>query len=344
MGIQDRDYYYEQRDHVKIPKERKPAPGNSAQWPWKTLIRDILVWVGLALVLLLTFHHYQSSKQTHTQAANPFAAVVPAFNCGTLPSHGSAYLIDPAEMKRTDVLYSGLKIHNNYEYPMVAMLSDSTGARQLLALSIHAGNTVQLSIPVGQYGMQVLVGSTWCNLNTGFTDGTAVTVAGGISINTGSTTSMQFDGSGLRPVRLALAYSLLQPASQQNSEQSSEMIGFGKLELKQTQNGHYFSSGTVNGIPVVFMVDTGATTVSVSSEIAAQAGIRKCAPRQVSTANGLVGACTATVPEVTFGPFQFTHIDVMIMPNMPGEALLGMNVLRNFRIEQVDKVLRISTP
>lgn len=44
------------------------------------------------------------------------------------------------------------------------------------------------------------------------------------------------------------------------------------------------------------------------------------------------------------GSFRFTHVDVMIMPNMSGEALLGMNVLRNFRIEQTDKVLLISTP
>lgn len=160
MGIQNRDYYYEKRDHKKTTsKGKKPAPGNSAQWPWKTLIRDILVWVSLTLILLAIFYHYQSSRQTYTQAANPFAAVITPFNCGTLPSHGFAYLINPAKMKRTDVLYSRLEIHNNYEYPMVAMLSDSTGTRQLLALSIHPGNTTQLSIPVGQYGMQVLVGS-----------------------------------------------------------------------------------------------------------------------------------------------------------------------------------------
>ncbi|MBS0425218.1 MAG: retroviral-like aspartic protease family protein [Proteobacteria bacterium] len=132
--------------------------------------------------------------------------------------------------------------------------------------------------------------------------------------------------------------------SQQEMPQSSEMIGSGMLELKQTRDGHYFSSGTVGGTPVVFMIDTGATAVSISSKIAARIGIRKCAPRPVSTANGQVNACVATVPEVTFGSFRLAHVDVMIMPNMSGDALLGMNVLRNFRIEQAGKVMRISTP
>ncbi|UJO99965.1 MAG: retroviral-like aspartic protease family protein, partial [Nitrosomonas sp.] len=222
--------------------------------------------------------------------------------------------------------------------------SDPAGVQQLLALSIHAGNALQLSVPVGKYAMQVLVGSDWCNLKKGFTDGAIVSVAGGISVDAGSTTSLQFSGSGLRPVQLALAYSQSQPASVQEVQQPAAVIGSGKMELKQTRDGHYFSSGTVNGAPVVFMVDTGATVVSISAEIAARAGIRECAPRQVLTANGQVNACVATVPEVTFGSFRLTQVDVMVMPNMPGDALLGMNVLRNFRIEQAGKVMRISTP
>jgi len=110
----------------------------------------------------------------------------------------------------------------------------------------------------------------------------------------------------------------------------------------QASNGHYFSSGTINDAPVVFLIDTGATNVSVSRDLAIRAGIRKCQSHQVMTANGSVNACMATVPEITFGAFQLTNIEVMVMPNMSDEALLGMNALRNFRIEQVDRVMRIS--
>lgn len=312
------------------------------------MIRDIFCWTVLALTLLIVFQYFQSFQsfsQPHVQpAGNSLVTITGSTGCGVLPQHGSAYLIDPSVMKRTDVLYAGLEIHNDYDHPMVALLSDPAGVQQLLALSIHAGNTLQLSVPVGKYAMQVLVGSDWCNLKKGFTDGAIVSVAGGISVDAGSTTSMQFSGSGLRPVQLALAYSQSQPASVQEVQQPAEVIGSRKMELKQTRDGHYFSSGTVNGAPVVFMVDTGATVVSISAEIAARAGIWECAPRQVLTANGQVNACVATVPEVTFGSFRLTQVDVMVMPNMPGDALLGMNVLRNFRIEQAGKVMRISTP
>ena len=54
-------------------------------------------------------------------------------------------------------------------------------------------------------------------------------------------------------------------------------------------------------------------------------------------------ACAATVAEITFGSFKLTNVDVNVMPTMPGTALLGMNVLRNFHIEQIDKIMRISS-
>ncbi|QOJ23051.1 MAG: retroviral-like aspartic protease family protein [Gammaproteobacteria bacterium] len=349
MSIQDRDYFHRKRENENTPrKEQTTSANRSAQRPWITVIRAILVWIALALVLLIVFQNLQSLRQPYIQPANDASTATLQTDCATLPQHGSAYLIDPSVMKRTDVLYAGLEITNHYDYPMVAVLSDSAGARKLLAFSIHSGEAVQLSVPVGKYGMQVLVGSDWCNLESGFIDGAAVSVDGGITVNAGSTTAMQFSGSGLKPVRLALAYTQSQPqsqsVSQQEMPQSSEVIGSGMLELKQTRDGHYFSSGTISGTPVVFMIDTGATAVSISSKIAARAGIRKCVPRPVSTANGQVNACLATVPELTFGAFKLAHVDVMIMPNMSGDALLGMNVLRNFRIEQAGKVMRISTP
>lgn len=346
MSIQDRDYLHRKRDKEKIRHtEQKAAASHSTQWSWKTVIRDIFCWTVLALTLLIVFQYFQSFNQPYAQlTSNSLVTITGLTGCGALPQHGAAYLIDPSVMKRTDVLYAGLEIQNDYDHPMVAVLSDPAGIQQLLALSIHAGNSLKLSVPVGKYGMQVLVGSDWCNLATGFTDGAAVSVAGGITVDAGSTTSMQFSGSGLRPIQLVLAYSQSQPASVQEVQQPAEVIGSGKMELKQTRDGHYFSSGTVNGAPVVFMIDTGATIVSVSAEIAARAGIRECAPRQVLTANGQVSACVATVPELTFGSFRFTQVDVMVMPNMPGDALLGMNVLRNFRIEQAGKVMRISAP
>lgn len=343
MGIQDRDYYHKKRNSENDKGNRKSATSNLPDLMWKYFFRTIFVWVLLAIIFLIIFDHNKPLQQFKSQAViNADSRMGMPRNCKALPPHGSSYMFDPS-MNRTDVLYSGLEIENKHDHPMVAILFDPTSSKRLLALSITSGNSNQIAVPIGQYAMQVLLGSNWCNLETGFSDGATVTVAGGISVVAGSTTFMQFSGSGIRPVQLALAYSTLQPVDPQNLKQPSEVIGNGKLDLRQTRDGHYFSSGTVNGVPVVFMIDTGATTVSISTEIASRAGIQKCIPQQTTTANGKVNACKAIVPEVTFGKFSLTNVEVMIMPNMPGNALLGMNVLRNFHIEQIDQIMRISS-
>lgn len=339
MGIQDRDYYREKQWSKHDTKGQKPATSMS----WKHFLGSILFLVLFALIILAIFDHYKPRHPIPSLVAeNQSAAENKPRNCSSLPPHGLSYMFDPS-MNRTDVLYSGLEIENDHDHPMIAIITDQLGSKRLLAISIAPSKVAQVTLPVGQYGMHVLLGSSWCNIEMGFSDGATATVAGGISIMVGSTTSMHFSGSGIRPIQLALAYSMSKPTDFQIDIQPNEVLGNGKLDLVQTKDGHYFSSGTVNGVPVVFMIDTGATVVSVSKKIASQAGIEKCAPQMTSTANGMVDACLAVVSEVTFGEFRLTNVKVMIMPDMSGNSLLGMNVLRNFHIEQIDKVMRISS-
>lgn len=111
------------------------------------------------------------------------------------------------------------------------------------------------------------------------------------------------------------------------------------------QNGSYFVSGTVGGIPTRFQIDTGASNTAVSQRIADQAGyFDSYCPKKVdaSTANGVVGVCLVTIPELTFGEFSVQNVEVIIMPNMQQEALLGMDVLQNYVIEQRARALKIS--
>lgn len=355
MGIQDRDYYHEKRDGEnrkdtfydpkRFREGRTPTTIQPAKGSWQNLVKNILVWIVIGLILTVIFSRYAPVRQQvrPQPAARMPAAMAQPRNCEPLPPSGSPYIVDPAVMRRTDVLYSGLEVQNKHNFPMVVVLSDPTGVRRYQAVSVSPSVTAQLSVPIGQYGMQVLVGSSWCNLEEGFSDGAKVSINGGLSIQAGVTTLVQFSVSGLRPEQFSVAYSTTRPVSAQDARPPAQVIGRGSLDLQQTRGGHYFSSGAVNGFPVVFMVDTGATIVSISSTIASRAGIQNCVPRTFSTANGNVNACTAIVSEVSFGGFRLTDIEVAIMPNMSGDALLGMNVLRNFHIEQIGEAMRIST-
>ncbi len=116
------------------------------------------------------------------------------------------------------------------------------------------------------------------------------------------------------------------------------------LTLMLDDRGAYMVSGTVKDTPVQFHVDTGASIVTIPQRIAERAKI-PCERQVVSqTANGSVGACLASVSEITFGGFRLSNIQIAIVPNMAVDGLLGMNALRAFKIEQPqDGIMIIST-
>ena len=62
----------------------------------------------------------------------------------------------------------------------------------------------------------------------------------------------------------------------------------GEVVLVRNRAGHYVASGAINGQPVVFMVDTGSTDVSVPEALAGRLGLRRGAPLSMETAGGVV--------------------------------------------------------
>lgn len=121
-------------------------------------------------------------------------------------------------------------------------------------------------------------------------------------------------------------------------------ISNGTLVLQLDEHHSYRTRGTVNGSPVSFVVDTGASVTVISQQVAEAAGIRSCSTTgYAATANGVVPRCTATVDEITFGEFHVKHLVVSIMPDLPVDALLGMDVLGRLKIQQQDGTLSIST-
>ena len=106
---------------------------------------------------------------------------------------------------------------------------------------------------------------------------------------------------------------------------------------------HYRVVGTLNGHPVNFMVDTGATTTTISKRVADSIGLASCVRLQKAiTANGSVSGCVVNVSRFGFGSFALNNVELSILPNASDEGLLGMNVLRHFEVHQTGKRLIIS--
>lgn len=114
-----------------------------------------------------------------------------------------------------------------------------------------------------------------------------------------------------------------------------------ELILKQRSSGHYFVDGEINGKQITFVIDTGASVVSLPSFVAEAADIDCKNDMLMDTANGTVNACTAVIPEFRFGHFQLKDVDAIIAPNL-SQPLLGMNILQHFKVAQESGQMRIS--
>ncbi|MBU1424505.1 MAG: TIGR02281 family clan AA aspartic protease [Gammaproteobacteria bacterium] len=113
------------------------------------------------------------------------------------------------------------------------------------------------------------------------------------------------------------------------------------LVIGQGNGGHYFIDGAVNDSYVNFVIDTGATTVSLPLATASNAGVKCKKVAMMNTGNGVTQGCSATIQKLKFGHFTLRYVDAVVMPNL-SQPLLGMNVLKQFRVEQDNGQMRLS--
>lgn len=113
------------------------------------------------------------------------------------------------------------------------------------------------------------------------------------------------------------------------------------LKLKQNENGHYTTEGSVDGKSVNFVVDTGATIVALPEAAAHSAQIYCDKQVDMATANGTAEGCRIKIKELVFGPFFVKDVSAVIIPNL-NTPLLGMNVLQSFNLNQEKGEMHIS--
>jgi len=121
-------------------------------------------------------------------------------------------------------------------------------------------------------------------------------------------------------------------------------LASGEVVIPRSRDGHYYVGGTINGHPVDFMVDTGASTVSISRGIARNAHLPRGTPATFLTANGAVMGEIVSGQTVDAGGIVVEGLSVGI--GIQGDiALLGQNFLRKVDVLQSgDKmVLRVRT-
>lgn len=114
----------------------------------------------------------------------------------------------------------------------------------------------------------------------------------------------------------------------------AEVGGDGRVVLERNRSGHFVATGRVNGEPVTFLLDTGATYVTVSPGTASRLGLQRGPAATFSTANGRVRGHLARLDSVALGGLAARDVRGAVNPGLgDGIALLGMSYLGHFDIQ-----------
>lgn len=117
------------------------------------------------------------------------------------------------------------------------------------------------------------------------------------------------------------------------------------LKIAMAQDGHFWANGAINGRPVRFLIDSGATITALSRATAESAGVDiddGGFPVVVETANGTVEARRGRIGVLEIGSIVRKDIGATVSPELGEMNLLGMNflsTLKSWRVEGTTLVL-----
>ncbi len=117
------------------------------------------------------------------------------------------------------------------------------------------------------------------------------------------------------------------------------------LKIRQSPDGHYWADAQVNGMPVRFLIDSGATTTAMTLKTAQAANIEINEggfPTYLNTANGTVEAQRGMIQSLRVGPMTALDLPVVVAEAFGDSNVLGMNFLsemKSWRVEGREMIL-----
>jgi aspartyl protease family protein len=111
------------------------------------------------------------------------------------------------------------------------------------------------------------------------------------------------------------------------------------------EHGHFVTTGWINGIPIRFAVDTGATFISLPAGEARRLGLdyRKGQRAMMETANGIAPAYRIKLDTVRVGDVTVNSVDAVVMEgDSPAIGLLGMSFLNRMDIRREGEIMTLT--
>lgn len=127
-----------------------------------------------------------------------------------------------------------------------------------------------------------------------------------------------------------------------NPNQNPTVSAAGAVVLERNRQGHYVATGEINGQKVTFLLDTGATTVALSTRLARDLGLARGAAIQIDTANGVATGFQTRLKSVRLGDIVVHEVGAVFSDGMMDDTvLLGMSFLKNLEFTQRENQLTL---
>ncbi|MFN3450695.1 MAG: TIGR02281 family clan AA aspartic protease [Sphingorhabdus sp.] len=120
---------------------------------------------------------------------------------------------------------------------------------------------------------------------------------------------------------------------------AGQSVSGDEIAIRRQDDGHYWLQVDVNGRPVRFMIDSGATTTAMNADTARETGIEVDAngyPVILDTANGRVTAQRGVIQSLKIDALEIPQHKVVVSESFGDTNVLGMNFLDSMRSWKVE--------
>lgn len=127
--------------------------------------------------------------------------------------------------------------------------------------------------------------------------------------------------------------------------EAQQRIEGSSLRIAKSLDGHFWVEAQVNGHPMRFLIDSGASITALSEGSAMEAGLnidQSGFPLVLTTANGPVEARRSNIATLEIGPLRASDLTVVVSPAFGDVNVLGMNFLsklKSWRVEGDEMIL-----
>jgi aspartyl protease family protein len=108
------------------------------------------------------------------------------------------------------------------------------------------------------------------------------------------------------------------------------LAGADTITFRARADGHFVVEASVDGQPLLFLIDSGASDVVLSPQDAARLGLKLDKlrfDRMYQTANGIVRGAPVRLKRVTLGPIELTDVRASVNGAPMETSLLGLSFL-----------------